>query len=218
MNLTKLSYKAYFSFIASILGPLGLIFLYAQALLQPEKHGEFIYKAGMALFMVEFITIHSTGTLLIDHGKQGIQKKSTKFFILGFYCLCILGFSFGLKTYFIGIYFIVSLCSKVFMGKIAKGEQAKQVKKLLGITAINFLLATALTIPMASFLEKTFPIANSIRALKSDNSSGLFVDTPQTLMAWGIFYFSFTVILNLIVFYKERKKSQVITIENKEQN
>jgi hypothetical protein len=196
--MRKFHIIAFLSFLISLVGPLTLIFLYAQALIRPQGHASFIFQAGMATYIIEFLSIHSSGMLLGKH-KDKRKKGLNQFFLFGFYVIFTVGLMVSLDCWFIGIYFILSLCAKVFMLRSVKDDINHSQ---IAFSAINLLGCTFVVAVLASFLKKAFPVPESIISQHVKGTSGLFVDIPQTLLAWGILYFSFAVVFNIIMFFK----------------
>lgn len=196
--MRKFSMITFISFLVSLIGPLTLIFLYAQALIMPEEHAAFIFRAGMAIYFVEFLSIHSSGTLLSEH-KDKQKKRFSRFFLFGFYMIFVFGFMASRHCWFIGLGFFLSLCAKVFMSRSVKDDINRTQ---ISFAVINLLCSTFIVIVLASLLKRVFPMPESITSQRFEGTSGLFVDTPQTLLTWGILYFSFTVIFNIVMFFK----------------
>jgi hypothetical protein len=186
------------------MGPLTLVFLYTQALVFPEEHAGFIFRVGMAVYIIEFLSIHSSGMLLgVREVKQ--KKKVNRFFLLGLYAVFTIGFMFKLESWFIGLYFLLSLCAKVFMSRSVKDDINKSQ---IAFSAINLIGCTFIVVFLASLLKKAFPIPESVISQRAEGTSGLFVDTPQTLLVWGILYFCVTVVFNGILFMKHTDPSE----------
>lgn len=209
MPMRKFSMIALVSFLISLTGPLTLVVFYAQALIKPEEHAEFIFSAGTATYIIEFLSIHSSGMLTGEH-KVKHKKRPARFLLLAFYLIFIVGFMALLHCLFIGLYFIGSLCAKVFMSRSVKDDINKSQ---IAFSVINLLCSTFMVVALASLLKKAFPIPESIISQRIEGTSGLFVDTPQTLLMWGILYFSFTVIFNIIMFFKHTGHTEKTRIE-----
>ncbi len=188
----------FLSFLISLAGPATLIFLYAQALVRPEEYASFIFRVGMATYVIEFLSIHSSG-MLFGNFKDKKKKWSYRFFLLGIYAIFVFGFMATLHCWFIGLYFFASLCAKIFLSKSVK-DNINQSQ--IAFSCINLIGSTFMVIPLAPLLKKLFPISQSIISEHAGGASGLFVDTPQTLLTWGILYFSSTVVFNIIMFLK----------------
>jgi hypothetical protein len=202
--------RNFLSLLISLIGPLTLIFLYAQALIRPQEHASFIFRAGAAIYIIEFLSIHSSGMLLKDH-KDTPNKKIYGFFLLGFYAIFTVGFMASLNCWFIGIHFLLSLCTKIFMSRSVT-DNINQSQIVFGV--INLLCCTFIVVMLASVLKKAFPVPESIASLHVQGTSGLFVDIPQTLLAWGILYFSATVVFNVMMFFKHTPRTEKPSFES----
>lgn len=207
--MKKFSVMAFISFLMSLFGPVMLIFLYTQALIAPAEHASFIFRAGMAIYIIEFLSIHSSGILSADH-KPNKKKWFYRFALLGFYAIFTVGFMIGLDCLFIGLYFLLSLCAKIFMSRSVEDDINQSQ---IAFSIINLLACTFIVIGLASFLKKTFPIPESIISRHAEGTSGLFVDIPQTLLTWGILYFSFTVTFNIVMFFKHNGHTEKPTVD-----
>ena len=195
---------AFLSFLFSLIGPVTLTFLYAQALIEPQGHASFIFRAGIAIYLIEFLSIHSSGMLLQDN-KVKREKKFNRLFLLGFYAIFAFGLMFKLNCWFIGLHFILSLCTKVFLSRSIEDDINRSQ---IAFSGINLLCCTVIVVVLASFLKKTFPIPESITSQHVKGSSGLFVDIPQTLLTWGTLYFFFTVVFNITMFFKHTTNTE----------
>ena len=200
----KFRITAYLSLLTSLIGPMTLIFLYSQALIRPQEHASFIFRAGMAIYIVEFLSIHSSG-MLLQENKDKVKNKLIRSFLLGFYTIFIFAFMFMLTCLFIGLYFFLSLCTKVFMSRSVEDDINKSQ---IAFSIINLLCCTFIVVLLESFLEKAFPFPGSITSQQIKGSSGMFVDTPQTLLTWGILYFSFAFLFNIIMFFKHNPHTE----------
>ena len=189
-----------FSFLGSVIGNLFLAWLFLRALVWPENHAVFIFRSGLMIYVAEFLTIHSAG--MTQGPQDGKNSKGLgRFSLLGVYGLFIFLCAYGLKSWFIAIHFWVSLLSKVFFKRSA-GRDMGHV--LPAFATINLLASTFLVILLAPLLKSIFPMPLEVMAQRMPNSSGLFVDIPQTLLAWGVLYFTFTALFNIIVVLNKR--------------
>lgn len=196
--MKKFSLMAFIPFLISLAGPLTLVFLYAQALVFPEEHAGFIFRVGMATYVIEFLSIHSSGMLLGDF-KDKKKKWSYRFFLLGVYAIFVFGSMAALHCWFIGLYFFASLCAKIFLSKSVK-DNINQSQ--IAFSCINLIGCTFAVIPLAPVLKKMFPVSQALISEHAEGTGGLFVDTPQTLLVWGILYFFFTIVFNVVMFFK----------------
>ena len=196
--MKKFSLIAFVLFLVSLLGPLTLIFLYGRALLRPEEYASFIFRAGMAMYIIEFLSIHSSG-MLLGAARDKQKKKLNPFLLLGLYTIFVVGFMVVLHCWFIGLYFIGSLCAKIFVFQSVKDNI--NISQIV-FNVINLLFSTFIVMGSASLLKRVFPIPESVLSQRAEGSSGLFVEIPQTLLVWGVLYFSFTIIFNTIMFFR----------------
>ncbi|MGI6271031.1 MAG: hypothetical protein ACOYLD_01630 [Anaerohalosphaeraceae bacterium] len=186
------------SLLASLVGPVTLLFLYSRALLQPQEHASFIQRAGIAIYIVEFLSIHSSGMLLQD-AQPKRKKEANRLFLFAVYTVFIFGSMFKLRCWFIGLYFFLSLCTKVFLSRCVADDITRSQ---LAFGCLNFLGCTFIVIILAPVLRNAFPLPQSIAAQHPNHASGLFVDTPQALLTWGILYFLAVLVFNIVVFLK----------------
>ena len=67
------------------------------------------------------------------------------------------------------------------------------------------LLSTFIVVFGAKLIAGWFPLPAEVTSARPPGQSGLFIDTPQTLMAWGVLYFMFMTVCELIIFRKGLK-------------
>lgn len=188
-----------FSFLGSVIGNLFMAWLFLRALVWPENHAQFIFRSGLMLYIAEFLTIHSAG--MTEGPQDGKNSKGPgRIFPLGIYGLFIFLCAYGLKSWFIAIHFWVSLLSKLFFKRSA-GRDMGHTLQAFG--TMNLIASTFLVILLAPLLNSVFPMPPEVMAQRMPNSSGLFVDVPQTLLAWGVLYFTFTALFNIIATLNE---------------
>lgn len=64
------------------------------------------------------------------------------------------------------------------------------------------LLSVLLVVFGAQLIAGWFPFPPEVKAARPSGQSGLFIDTPQTLMAWGVIYFVLITVCELMIFRK----------------
>ena len=69
------------------------------------------------------------------------------------------------------------------------------------------LLSTVLVMIGAPLLADWFPFSAEVKSARPSGQSGLFVNTPQTLMAWGVIYFTLITLCELMIFRKSVRDS-----------
>jgi hypothetical protein len=51
----------------------------------------------------------------------------------------------------------------------------------------------------------SLPLPAEVRAARPPDQGGLFVDTPQTLLAWGALYFSLMTVCEVMIYRRHRE-------------
>jgi hypothetical protein len=69
------------------------------------------------------------------------------------------------------------------------------------------VLSTFVVVFSAPVLADWFPLQPEVTSARPSGQSGLFISTPQTLMAWGVIYFSLMTLCELMIFRKSAKGS-----------
>lgn len=204
MNLTR---------IASLIGALAtnvvLAGLFLRALLDPSDFTDFIYRTGIMIFMIEFMSLHSSGMLFgtvrnkKDAGNVFTSLK-VKAGLITLYSVLIAGFAAATHQWLAAVYFIVSL-----IGKAAYSRSIDAQRRLEPVAAgiVTLLLSTFVVVFTAPLLAKWFPFSSEVTAARPAGQGGLFIDTPQTLMAWGIIYFSLMTLCEILIFRKSLRRT-----------
>ncbi len=155
---------------------LAVPFIYA--ILEPEKNIDFIYNTSIMLFIAEFITIHSSAMLSGTPNKE-VGRKILLFF---FYMAFVFAFSLVSKSKNIFYFLTVSFFIKFFINK-NESNMDRIVKPIIVFVSSAFLVTFTSGI-WKSLIRIPLPVLMQ----KPDNISGLFVEIPQTILAWGIIY------------------------------
>lgn len=203
------------SLILSISGNLFLGGLYLAALINPQN-AEFMFRTGMLFYIVEFLSLHSSGMAFGIRGKEreGADHKSTfnfsargpgnnllqanpKYTLVGLYSVFVLAIGLVFKNYYIPFYFFISVLTKFF------GKKAAKDNVQVGLPIFLFLAATFISLISTPILVKIFPISDQILQNRVPGSSGHFVDFPQSLMVWGIVYFISLSIMEVVLFLRQ---------------
>lgn len=213
------------SLVIAVAGNLSMAALYFYAFKSPGLYADFIFKTGMLIYLVEFLSIHSSGMAMgfrrkttgagrveqkvISHfsvkaggGGSNILRENPRATLFGMYLILVGGISLGLKNWFIPLQFAVSLVSKFYGGK-ASSDPFK-----LGLMVILFIASTFAVVILAPLIGFLFPLPQEVLSHKLPGSSGLFIDTPQTLLAWGILYFASLATMEFALFWRRVIKSQ----------
>lgn len=191
------------SFVISIQGYLFLSWLFIQTLLHPVKNLNLLYTTGIVTLIFEFLNIHSSTILNLYREKTGKEiGPFPKLFLLFIYSIFIIFLSIFSGNIYISIIFFVSLISKVLANKVPTGLNFYQFKLYMA-TLIIAILGTSLW-------EYLFSFPQEIYNARPDNITGILVDSPQTLVIWGIFYYFLLGITEIISLIREIKKNKSI--------
>ena len=171
----------------------SIVFLYVQALANPLDHIDFIYGFGMFIFIAEFLSIHSSAML------TGLKNIRQAYSLTAFYMIFAVAFSVALGTYYPALILILSITAKSIL---ATTPQIRSAPSSSGITHDSTIVSTAVIFLSTAFAVGLFgwviavfiPFPEAVYASKPANASGIFVDMPQTLLAWGILYYSLLII------------------------
>lgn len=179
--------------IFSLFGYGAVLYLFFYALLAPEQNINFMYNVGIFIFVSEFLSIHSSGMLTSP------DKVSRKLPLFCLYLAFVAAFSLMTQTFYPAVIFVLSLVAKLF-DKTPNG-------KALATSLYMFLGTVFLTIFLSPLISAVFDFPQSVLDQAPANTSGLFVEQPQTLLVWGILYYAGLMILQVRAFRKTLKKS-----------
>lgn len=206
------------SFFLALFGNLSLGGMFLFAFLSPSRYADFVLRTGMLIFLIEFLSVHSSGmafgvrkregkggsrqfVLRVKGPGGGILQRNPKFTLIGLYSTFVVTFALIFQNWFLPLYFFVSLLAKFF------GAKGRTSNLRVGLPLLLFLGTTFFTVFFGGFLAKLFPIPPYVLGERLPGSSGLFVDTPQTFLVWGILYFFLMSISEVFLFAKELKPS-----------
>jgi len=195
------------SLLLAIATNLFLVGLFYSALINPVNFKGFIYKTGLMIYMIEFMSLHSSG--MFFGAAQKAKKTGKKFMTIkvkiamfAFYNIFVIAFASATGQWLAALYFVVSLTSKAFYSRSIDAEQ-RLAPVAAGVAML--VLATFLVVFTAPLLADWFPIPPEVRSARPSGQSGLFINTPQTLMAWGVVYFALMTLCELLIFRKSVK-------------
>lgn len=198
------------SLLFAIATNLFLVGLFYSALINPAHFKDFIYKTGIMIFMIEFMSLHSSGMFFgaaQEEGKTGrkVMSLKAKIGMFAFYNIFVIAFASMTGQWLAALYFAISLGSKAVY---SRSIDAKERLAPVAAGIVMLLLSTFLVVFGAQLLADWFPFPSEIRSARPSGQSGLFVDTPQTLMAWGVIYFTLMTFCELMIFRKSAKNSR----------
>lgn len=174
--------------IVSYLVPLGL---FIQALLFPERAVDFLYHGAIAVFIAEFLSIHSA-FMLAD--KQ--IKFTNKLTLVGVYSFFMTIFSAAIGTFIPAIVFICSLVAKLLVSRV------KEQKRMPVTEVLVFMGTVFLVIPIGNFIGTPTDVATA----RPQDAGGLFGDNPLLIAIWGVLYFGLLIFLEVRSFLSKQIK------------
>jgi hypothetical protein len=202
--------NSFASFLGSLIGLLVLVCLYARALIWPQEYAQFVFRMGMMIFVIEFISIHSSGILSgtknnkLKDNNWNWAKMPSKLFLICLYGLFVFASMFALQSWLIGIVFFISLSQKILINRFIE-EKERKIQILFPV--INLFASVFIAELIGPFLKSSFPISSEISSQWTKGTSGSWVETPQKLLAWGILYFSFTIAFNIFIYIRYNWRS-----------
>ncbi len=215
---------AMLSGLAAVATNVWLAAWFASALRDPAAHVDLVYHVGIMLFVIEFLSLHSSGMLFGTAARRSAVERAAGRWresvvrpararhravasaaravpvsrmlrggLVAFYLLMVLGFAASTGQWIAAVYFAASVVAKA----LSAGSVDAEARLRPVAAGIVFLLSgTFAVIAAASWLSRTFPLPAEVVAARPPEQGGLFVDTPQTLLAWGVFYFGATALYN----------------------
>lgn len=190
------------SLLIAVATNVTLAALFYRALTNPVDFTDFIYKTGIMIFLLEFMSLHSSGMFFgAAQERRKTRKKwmtlKVKVFMFIFYNIFVVTFASVTGQWLAAVYFFVSLASKAVFSRSVDAEQ-RLAPVAAGIAML--LLSTFIVVFSASLLADRFPFPAEVRAARPPGQSGLFVSTPQTLMAWGVLYFGLMTLCEILIY------------------
>lgn len=192
--------KDILSLVVSVAANLSLAAVFGRALLSPEAHVDFIFRTGMLVFLIEFLSVHSGFLFIGLTGEGGAKSLGIKISLLAVYAIFAFGFGILSKNIYVPVIFLLGLTAKFFAQKATHDP-------ILPILSIPLLILSVIVVVFAlpERLETLFPFPEAVMAQKPAGSGGEFVDRPQTLLAWGALYYPVVAIISVIVFLFSRR-------------
>ena len=197
--IKKISFFA-FSFIMIIFFFVGLAY--------PEETDFWLVKYGFTLLILEVV---SSGFLIFSLPSLS-KKKIDLFLIIGF--IFYLGFALPFAAYsniLLVPYFIVSGSIKYFYfnKKDVKDELRRRIGTIF-FTAFSFSFSIVCALLLSPLLTNIFP--TQIELLKNvfvnlGGGSGDIAENPGIIALWGVFYFVFLMLFDLIL-HKFKSKTE----------
>lgn len=164
--------------------------------LRPFALGERVVEYFLITMLLEFIIVHSTALMgaVAMSDEPGRAKLKSLVGLAGLYTLFVAGFAVGFGVWwpllaFWGLTFNRML--GVILGEAPRGRERQYVKAGWALSVVYFLVgATAVTfLPIPEL-----GVTPDVRAQLALPGGGLWIDEPQRVLAFGVFYFGLTAV------------------------
>jgi len=149
----------------------------------------------MAVMLVEFLAVHSGGLIglpLLDPAYSRVRKTLIVVGAGALYMIFAGAFSYAMETWWPAAAFAWLLLSKlilVWLSPLPHAAERDRQKKLVGFSVLAYIggifLTTLLWVPELG-------VTDEVRNLADLPGSGLWVDDPQSVLAFGFLYFGAT--------------------------
>jgi hypothetical protein len=178
--------------VFSALPDFGLAFAFLTTWISPGRLGDHMISYLMLLMLLEFIIVHSSGFmagLMVSDVPRG--KKTLWLFGLScFYMLFVGAFALAFGTWWpLSAFWLLTLnrLSGVLLGQAPVGRESQMVMASWAVGALAYLLlafaTTLLPVPRLG-------ITKAVVAAEHLPGTGLWVDEPQRVIAFGFLYFT----------------------------
>lgn len=206
INYSQQSINRTLSSAAAIVGNLSLVWLFFSALLWPQDHIAFIGSTGAAIFLFEFLSIHSTGMLMNADVVGSVWKgRRFGFLLLAVYVLFTGAFYLSFRNLTMPIMFLVSVVSKLFGARVSDQQMKRAVLPMFPFIGWSFVVFVI----MPGIWTRLFILPQDIafRPSGGGQATGLMVDHPQLVLVWGMFYFLTLALMETYFFLKPLRPS-----------
>jgi hypothetical protein len=190
--------------IAAALPDFGLAWAFLRTWRYPYAFGDRAVRYFLYLVLLEFIVVHSTGFLGMVSIARIDRKKKVLLFtgLCGFYSVFALAFSHAYGNMWPLIAFWSLTLFKfpaVVFGTVPEKQKEAVVRQwgvMMGLYVMSALCVTFLPVP-------PWGVTDTVVKSQQFNASGIWVDEPQRVIAFGVIYFS---LLGLFEFFGGRDK------------
>ena len=181
--------------LATALPDLGLGAAFLITWVTPLRFGEKAVSYFMLVMLLEFLIVHSAGFMgSVVFNKPLARRMKVKMLAgLGaFYALFAAGFAVGFRAWW-PLWTIALLTLNriliVLMGNVPEGRERIIIRKGWAVATLCYLLFAFAT----TFLPvPAFGITDAVIRLQEFTSTGLWIDEPQRVLAFGFLYFTGT--------------------------
>ncbi|HKV70559.1 MAG TPA: hypothetical protein VJN62_04890 [Gemmatimonadales bacterium] len=160
----------------------------------PNTFGEHTLRFLMLVMMMEFVVVHSSafmGNVMISRANRGAQATALAGFGL-FYSLFAGAFALAFKTWWPITMFWGQTLNRmlgVLFGQVPDDDQKAFIQRSWIASVLLYLVSAFVTIVMPM---PRLGITSTVIAAQQIHSSGLWVEQPQRVLAFGVMYFLLT--------------------------
>jgi len=160
----------------------------------PNTFGEHTLRFLMLVMMMEFVVVHSSafmGNVMISRANRGAQATALAGFGL-FYSLFAGAFALAFKTWWPITMFWGQTLNRmlgVLFGQVPDDDQKTFIQRSWIASVLLYLVSAFVTIVMPM---PRLGITSAVIAAQQIHSSGLWVEQPQRVLAFGVMYFLLT--------------------------
>jgi len=169
----------------------GLAFGFLITWMDPYRFGLVAVPYYLLTMLLEFVTVHSAGFMgMVAFSRAPARHRIRNLFGLGlFYTLFVAGFSLGFSTWWPLIAFWVLTLNRMLgtlLGEAPTGEERSYVQAGWALSVLFYLggAFATLFLPIPE-LGLTRGVLDTIEL----PGSGVWIDEPQRVMAFGVVYF-----------------------------
>ncbi|HEY6784664.1 MAG TPA: hypothetical protein VI159_06905 [Gemmatimonadales bacterium] len=160
----------------------------------PNTFGDHTLRFLMLVMMMEFVVVHSSafmGNVMISRANRGAQATALAGFGV-FYSLFAGAFALAFKTWWPITMFWGQTLNRllgVLFGQVPDEDQKAFIQRSWIASVLLYLLGAFVTIVLPI---PRLGITSSVIAAQQIHSSGLWVEQPQRVLAFGVMYFLLT--------------------------
>lgn len=160
----------------------------------PSVTGAATVSTLMLTMLLEFVIVHSSafmGNVVLSRGDASGRARALLAFGL-FYTLFVGGFSLGFGTWWplVGFWILtLNRVLSVLLGDAPEGMERRYVRAGWALSVMAYLAGAFLTVLLP---VPELGMTAAARAAADLPGGGLWVDEPQRVLAFGVFYFGIT--------------------------
>lgn len=168
--------------------------------LMPLRFGADMVSTAMLVMLIEFITVHASGMLggvVLDPSQNRGKRLRTLLALSAMYGLFILMFVWVFRQWwplFVFGWLLLGKFSRVLFGAATPDQDAAAQRALWGTSAAAYVLGVLITVMLP--MPRLGVVPEVIPQLRL-TGSGLWVDEPHRLLAFGFLYFTVLAIAKL---------------------